>query len=524
MIANALHRLILYVAPRRAVDRLRARAAYEMLATYDAAKRDRGTRDWKTHHGSADDATLPDLAIMTDRARQMVRDNAYARSIVLSFGRNVVGTGITPQASARFHNGRPRAGFNEAMTEAWHRWANDPALCDVEGHQTFSQFQRQAVEAMVETGEAFVLWSQADNGEDEIPIRVQMIEGEQLDLVKTKHDGRDVVAGVEIDATGRPVAYHIHPLGVSRWGGGRTYATESQRIPADRVQHLYVKTRAGQTRGVTWFAPVLNRLRDLAEYDRAMLWAARMEACIGLLVTRDPTGMGGQLGLSGPPGQQQNDMDGNRNINLQPGMVGELNPGESVTPFMPSRPGGTYDPYVQAQLRAVAAGVDLSYAQVARDFSDGNFSSQRQAKLEDERGWEALQLYVTDAMCRPIWREAVRAAILGRILPTTVAPAVPDPALYEAEWMPQGWDWVDPVKEVNALAKAIDYRFVTREDIANSRGKSIRRIFAKLGEERAMADEAGITLPEDRAATPPAGNDGDSADIENNGDDDDRDD
>ena len=50
-----------------------------------------------------------------------------------------------------------------------------------------------------------------------------------------------------------------------------------QRVPADQIIHLYVSERGNQTRGVTWFHPVMTGIKMLDGYTEAELVAASVE-------------------------------------------------------------------------------------------------------------------------------------------------------------------------------------------------------------------------------------------------------
>jgi len=504
-VGHAIDRSLVPFFPGYAVSRMKSRAVCRQLSTYAAAEKSRVTRDWKASPKTADEAILPDLVTITARARQMVRDDAYAVSVVNSFGRNVVGKGITPAACVRTgSSGRPRTRFNDEATALFMRWANTPEACDHEGTKTFWMMQRLAAEQLVEAGEILFVLNVRDNGRDLPDLRLQAVEPEQFDTSKVteRSTGNAIVGGIELDGDGRAVAYHFHPMTVAPGSGVTSIDTRSSvRIKRDDVIHLFIPRRAAQKRGISALSPVLRRLRSLGEYDDTQLWVARMEACVGLLIKRQNAGVaGGAIGLRPSEGA---DGDGNREITFQPGMIAELNEGEDVTPFTPSRPGGQYEPFVKAQLRAVAAGSDLSYAQVARDFHDGNFSSQRQAKLEDQRAWEPIQEFFISTLCRRTWERFIQHAAIKGLFASGPSSIADIPRFLACEWMPQGWDWIDPVKEVTAATKAIDYRLTTRQRILNDQGRSYRETFRQIADEKNEAAELGFALPEDAVAAPP---------------------
>lgn len=494
-----------------------------MLATYDGARRDRRDKDWIPPSTTADSAIIPDHPMLLARTRALIRDNPHAQSIKRSKGRNVVGRGITAAATARDAQGRERTAWNEAADAVFDAWANDPAMCDVEGQKTFGDFQLQAVEQRAEAGEYLVVMAVADNGPGAVPFRLQAVEPEQLDMLmlRSPETGLEVRGGVEIDEYGRPVAYWIHQRPPHDLAALARQLGRATRIPADRVIHYYRQDRPGQTRGVTEYAPALRKLRDLAEYDGLELWQARMQACMGVGIER-PAGTGGArspMGLAGSS-DTETDEDGNRNVVFRPGMVFEGLPGEELKFYTPNRPGGQYDPFVKAQLRSIAAAVGLSYEQVARDFSQGNFSSQRQALLEDRREWRVEQQSLKIRFCERIRRRVIRLAVMAGVL--NAADYFRDESRYLAcEWQPDGWEWIDPSKQAAAAKLMLDNYLATYGELLNEQGKSTRAVFRGAADENAMAESLGITLPRQSAGVPVSEQADDVDDVEDVDDDDD---
>jgi capsid protein len=80
--------------------------------------------------------------------------------------------------------------------------------------------------------------------------------------------------------------------------------------------------------------------------------------------------------------------------------------------------------------------------------------------------------------------------------------------MLEAEWQPDGWEWIDPAKEAAAAKIKLEQRLDTRRRILNERGRSVRDVARQLADERELFEEEfGLALPEN--ATPaPGGNPG----------------
>ena len=82
---NPFEQLIATVAPRAALRRQAARLQLEQMRRYDGAARGRRTDNWVTQGSSADSATARGFGVMRDRARDLVRNNPYAKKAVESW-------------------------------------------------------------------------------------------------------------------------------------------------------------------------------------------------------------------------------------------------------------------------------------------------------------------------------------------------------------------------------------------------------------------------------------------------------
>jgi len=60
-------------------------------------------------------------------------------------------------------------------------------------------------------------------------------------------------------------------------------------------------------------------------------------------------------------------------------------------------------------------------------------------------------------------------------------------------WKPRGWQWIDPKKEIDALAVGMANGFISYSDVQASYGRDIEDVFAQIQYEREMAKEYGIT-------------------------------
>jgi hypothetical protein len=131
-------------------------------------------------------------------------------------------------------------------------------------------------------------------------------------------NGAPTIQGIALGNFGEPIGYWLFPTHPGAWmlPGARL---ASNFIPARDVLHVFRKRRPGQLRDVSWLAPVLLRLRDLGDYEAALLMKAKIEACLAAVVTDD-----GEETLTKPrdanPGLLR-DAQGRAVESFEPGMI-----------------------------------------------------------------------------------------------------------------------------------------------------------------------------------------------------------
>lgn len=492
MIGTAVDRAVSWFAPAAAVRRQQARRVYERTTerSYDGARTDRRNAYWRTQNRSADLELSESADVMRSRARALVRDNAYARGIIQARARNIVGTGIRPQAAIVDGDA-----LNVALESLWNRWQRQ---CDVGGRLSFYEMQQLAMREADEAGECLVRFVRREQPGRVLPLALEMIEADRFatdHFVRGRNpeSGNEVVRGVELNADGQPVTYWLyesHPRGVN------SYRQEAKPHPASQFLHLYRQERIGQTRGVTIFAPVIRWLQDLGYYVENELQSSAIASCFSAAITTMAGGADG--GLLDDDGDSASDTDGNRFDGIQPGLVGRLMPGEDIKVINPTRNQSEAQTFVNLMLRSMAVGTGLSYERLSRDYSQTNYSSNRASDLEDRREFRPIQDWITGHLCIPVWERFVESAVLNSKVPISAADYIREPERYHAHKQhPPGWEWVDPVKEQRASAEAVDSLQSTLADEAGKRGKDWRDIIDQRAIELNYAREKGVAAEMD---------------------------
>ena len=176
---------------------------------------------------------------------------------------------------------------------------------------------------------------------------------------------------------------------------------------------------------------------------------------------------------------------------MEPGIIDYLLPGEDVSFSDPPRPNTKANEFIQMQLRLSGAGVGQSYEMISRDVSQVNYSSARQAHLEDRQGFKVLQQFIKDHFCRPIWPEFVTACVLaGKV-------RIPDyfsniKRYTKSVWITPGWQFVDPLKEAAGMQKELDMGITSLSEICAARGKDWQEILDQIRREQEYAEKIGL--------------------------------
>jgi len=410
----------------------------------------------------------------------MVRRNPWATNALDAFVGNCIGTGIKPQAM------HPDAAVREQVQALWLRWTDD---ADASGLTDFYGLQALACRSVMEAGECLVrLRPRLPKDGLSVPLQLQVLEAEHLptSLSQVLATGNYIRAGIEFNGIGKRVAYHLyreHPGDALN----PFLSADPMRVGADYVLHLFRPLRPGQLRGQPWLTQVLIKLYELDQYDDAELVRKKTAAMFAGFVTKNAP----QDSLLP---EVNADANGVAETSLEPGTLQVLLPGEDVKFSSPADVGATYETFMRVQLRSIAAGMGITYEQLTGDLTGVNYSSIRAGLLEFRRRCEAFQHQViVFQMCRPIWRAWIDAAVGSGALPTTkdLTP------YYDVKWIPPGFAWVDPLKDIKAQIMAVRAGFKSRAEVVSEQGYDAEDIDREIAADNARADDLGLAYDSD---------------------------
>lgn len=464
---------------------------------YQGAQMTRLTADWAVALSSADAEIQVSAMALRARLRQLERDDDYFRSMLWTLENNIVGP-QGPKLSVKLK--RPDESYdvdrNRAIKSAWRKFG-EPENFSRCGRLSCLEVGRMVTRALARDGAILLRkWAGVDN---RFRFAVEPIEIDRLDhnySTAADRNGRRIRFGIELDERSRHVAYHIltrHPGDVFAYRQGVHFR---ERVPAEDVIAIWTVERAEQTIGMPLWPSVGNRLNQLRRYEEAELVAARVAACKGGFFKR--TGEGSEY-------TGDEDAEGNKISNTEPGQWEELPEGLEPHAIDPNHPVEAFADFMKAQLRGAAAGGNLPYTTIANDLEGVNYSSIRAGLLEVRDGYKYLQELLEIKCYQAIFRAFLPFAALAREIPVSLAEleAVRDVSQFTG----RRWAWVDPFNDTRADALAVDRGFTSvRRVVAESaEGGDIEDIFEEQAEDAALAKKHGLTLGAKPAAPPAPG-------------------
>jgi len=473
--------------------------------SYAAAQVNRLTEGWQSTSYSANVDIHASLDILRARSRQLARDNDYAKAFLRMVGTHVVGAqGFKLQSRIYDAPGRPDQGANDAVERAWGVWAA-PGVCDVSGRHSLRMLCHQAVLAAARDGEVLGVFVRGASSGNPHGIALQLIDVDRLDTAynRAASGGLNMIRmGIELNEYGRPVAYHLrrrHP-GELYDRGGVQQGDNRIRLPAEDVLHCFVADRPEQVRGVPWMHAAMQRLNNLGGYEEAAIVASRVGASkMGFFTSPDD---GADLDPAKVADSQ--DETGQLYSEADAGTFGTLPSGVGFVPFNPDYPQQMYADFVKATLRGAAAGLGVAYHALGQDLEGVNFSSIRSGTLEERDHWMLLQEWFIESFLERVFREWMTSALAFGQITLDNGSALPLRSIdkFSAHiFTGRRWEWVDPLKDVEADIAAINAQLKAPQDVAAKYGLDFEDLLIRIRQAQELRDEIGLPAPNTNTKT-----------------------
>lgn len=309
-----------------------------------------------------------------------------------------------------------------------------------------------------------------------------MIPPELVDesLTRELGGGACIVQGVEFNADGTRVAYHVLPyLPHDQFAN---YAPPV-RVSSDDILHVLKPLAAGQVRGVSWLAPVILPASEFDQLCDALLVGTKVAAMHAAFLI-DMNGTGGEPYHGTGEG-------GILETGLEPGTMKRLPTGIDVkfnTPGQAQEIGA----FLRLNLQQLAAGLGIPEHLLSGDLTGANYSSLRAGLLPFRQRVEQIQYgTLVHQFLRPIWQRVVMHGVLSGELVAPDFESAPRDYL-ACDWLPPKPMQVDPLKDTQATVAELEAGLTSRRKAVAERGWALEDLDSEIAAEtRTQKQEVG---------------------------------
>ena len=471
---------------------------------HDAAGNSLPMANWNPFPGSADSDTLGDLGTMVARSRDLTRNNGVMAGGIQTLRDNIVGATLRLSATPDYRllgwdreQSREWGNSTEALFRTW----AETTECDASRTLNLLGLSLQALGGSMMNGDVAALPLWLPRGGSPWATRLMMIEGDRLATPLALSHRTDIRGGIEFDRYGAPAAYYVldqHP-GDFLSNGFSVQSQSYERIPAytawgrKRFIHLHDKERTGQSRGKPIVASVMKDFHMLGKYASNELQASLSNSLIAAFLQSDLDPQAAAEMFGTDAGGMWKDFIGRKPMvrQMEGAAILPLPPGATIQPFVPGRPNAAFEAFMLASMRNIAAGLNIPYELLLKDFSRTNYSSARASLLEAWRYFNGRRRWLTDYWLRPIYELWLEEAInTGKI---------EAPAFYEnrhaftrCRFIFGGRGWVDPVKDATASKIRRESQVSTLEQECAEQGLDYEEVLDQLAVEQNMMIARGL--------------------------------
>jgi lambda family phage portal protein len=395
--------------------------------------------------GSADSLAVREIDFLRRRSHHLCRNNDMAITARRKLVTHWIGSGI-------------KVRFNSKVVQT--EWDNFIASPSIDGWGNLYNLQSLWASSYFESGEVFTRMVLKDNPNCKVPLLLQTLEAEQLDIVHSQPPFTRT--GIEFSPDGKPLTYWFW----KDYPGDMLGFQSAQRVPvpAADVLHLFQRDRPGQWRGIPKLSGVLLPLYELDELLDATLVRQKLAQIVAWVVETEGD-MPPVLGVTDAEADANEPESEGRSRQIQtilPGGIHYFRNGEKLKFATTEDIGNNFVSFIVTRVRSIASALGITYEQLTGDLSSVNFSSIRAGLIEMRKEAAIIQqqIFINLAL-EPLvkrFKELGGVYVSGSFVSCKHTFVLPKN------------EWVDPLKDVQADVEEIRAGLATFEDKLAERG------------------------------------------------------
>lgn len=460
--------------------------------------------------GITKDYEIVDYDLLRRRSKQIFFDNLYARGLIRRLITNIIGTGLTleatPDKDTLSLDSEYIAQWSERVEKRFSFWSKNPKLCDFKKLRTFGAIQRQAEMMAMVSGDVLCVLRVSTSGLPTIDlIDASKVQSPMNDTMhaQAKNRGNKITRGVELDPNGRHIAFYV------RQDDGSYIRIASEGARTKRKQawlHYANEKLIDDVRGQPLLSLVVQSLKEVDRYRDAEQRAAVINSMIAMWVKKTEDKIG-SLPISGGAVRRdiketQNDSQGRKDVQFSSNMPGmilqELQQGEEPVSYDTRRPNVNFQVFESAIIDAIAWAHEMPPEILKLSFKN-NYSASRAAVQEFQIFIDKKCSEIADEFLNPIYQEFLVSEVLnGSVQADGLLESRTNQQLWHiyGAWMSCDWAGVvkpsvDLYKEVKAHELMLDKGLITYEKSARYlTGMKYSKVVSQLKKENMQLAEA----------------------------------
>jgi lambda family phage portal protein len=478
--------------------------------------------EWVPPTQTADAALLPSLDLGNARSDDLSRNHGIASNGIQLHVDNIVGHLFRLSAKPRWK----RLGISEEdarslgsdIEAAWLEYAEDPVGCyvDAERKRTFTMMVRQAIGTHTRLGEIMAAAEWIDRPGTPYRTAIKMVSPHRVSNPYGSISNGRIRAGIETNRWGAGVAYHVRDhadnTAMSIFGDGMSQVWKriQRETKWGRQQfiHVFEPTDDGQTRGANQFLAVMEQLHMLGKLQHTKLQNAIVNAMYAAVIESelDSSAAFEMIG-SGAEGEKNitnwmtmmADYHKGANIRMNGVRIPHLVPGEQLKMHTSGNVDNGYGELESSILRWIAAGLNVPFEALARDYSKTTYSSARASMMEGWRYFMGRRKVIAGrfaSMIYALWlEESIQRGIIKLPRKARFNFYEAKAAWCNAEWIGAGRMAIDGLKEVKESILKIEAGLSTYEQEMAQMGMDAQEVFAQQVREQEERKLAGLPPP-----------------------------
>jgi lambda family phage portal protein len=445
---------------------------------YSSAGEGRLREDWDTRTDTPYTELNSKHIKIVSRSRDLYKNDSTYRGAINTIVDNVIGAGLWPKPKAKGADGKLNTELNKKLEYYFTLYAKQNQWDARKKFTYVGDGQRLIFRTILLSGDVFMNAVKNNSENPVLPISWQIFEIDRLDNV------RDTFVRNNFDS--KEVAQTVHGINIDKYGAEASYWIKgiSKPIPAGQILHSCMVDRPEQYIGLPAAVAALADIYDKHDLMEDYVLKSRAIAKVLWFLSNENDQI---------PYANDGDSSSGLEIDSLSQMRGDKAP-EQIK--MPDSVSDTIQPLVKMLTHGITSGLGTSYTTVTRDMEGVNFAASKFIDIQEWRHYTALKDYFIYDHCNPFYENVIKyLGVSGKVPEMNSEFYRKNPEmLLDVEWVGNGKQDVDPLKDITADIEGLRNGIFSLEDCVTKRGKDLDEHLDKLQEIREKLTSRGLSF------------------------------